>query len=240
MFAVTNVAVKILGGKDHPVVAAMDKLLGGALLAGSLGLWQVLDLFDAKPDFTRLFSDLATKVSENSRGLSRYDRTQRLQAAYTVVVMTAYFEAFRELDLPFSFTAQDEEHVELKATPMDRALPALHKFVRAPLPRSVWVHEVGELLGRGGDDLAIFDVAGNVSAPSPVALEAWLRLHERGFRFPIQRGYPDMAEFLQRFDIEAIAAGRPDLLKRAKAAAADLGLRWPPSAPLRDRRDQPR
>ncbi|MET9629380.1 ATP-binding protein [Lentzea sp. NPDC006480] len=115
-------AVKILGGKDHPVVAAMDKLLGGALLAGSLGLWQVLDLFDAKPDFTRLFSDLANKVSEKRRKLSRYDRTQRLQAAHAVVVVTAFFETLRSLDLPLSLSAQDDEHVATFA-PFDLHVP---------------------------------------------------------------------------------------------------------------------
>ncbi|MEV6235943.1 ATP-binding protein [Lentzea sp. NPDC051838] len=115
-------AVQILGGKDHPVVAALDKLLGGALLAGSLGLWQVLDLFDAKPDFTRLFSDLANKVSEKRRGLSRYDRTQRLHAAHAVIVVTAYFEAFRALELPFALSADDDEHV-VSFNPFELELP---------------------------------------------------------------------------------------------------------------------
>jgi hypothetical protein len=115
-------AVKILGGKEHPVVAAMDKVLGGALLAGSLGLWQVLDLFDAKPDFMKLFSDLAAKVSEKRRGLSRYDRTQQLHAAHAVIVVTAFFEAFRELRLPFSFTPEDEMLV-VQFAPFEVPLP---------------------------------------------------------------------------------------------------------------------
>ncbi|MCX2950350.1 NACHT domain-containing protein [Lentzea sp. NEAU-D7] len=115
-------AVKILGGQNHPVVAAMDKVLGGALLVGSLGLGQVLDLFDAKPDFARLFSELVTKVSEKRRGLNRYDRTQRLYAAHSVVVMTAYFEALRELELPFSFSADDENLLD-SGNPFDKPLP---------------------------------------------------------------------------------------------------------------------
>lgn len=115
-------AVKILGGQDHPIVGAMDKLLGGALLAGSLGTWQVLDFFDAKPDFTRLFSELATKVSEKRRGLSRYSRTQRLQAAHAVIVVTAFFEAFRELELPFTFSPDDAEHI-IHFAPFDLDVP---------------------------------------------------------------------------------------------------------------------
>ncbi|ANZ40733.1 hypothetical protein BBK82_36815 [Lentzea guizhouensis] len=115
-------AVQILGGKDHPVVAAMDKALGGALLAGSLGLWQVLDLFDAKPDFTRLFSELVTKLSDKRRGLSRYDRTQRLAAAHAVVVMTAFFESLQALELPFRLSPADTEHVHGFA-PFEQSLP---------------------------------------------------------------------------------------------------------------------
>ncbi|MET8758375.1 hypothetical protein [Lentzea sp. NPDC004782] len=115
-------AVQILGGKDHPTVAALDKLLGGALLAGSLGLWQVLALFDAKPDFTRLLSDLANKVSEKRRGLNRYSRTQRLHAAHAVIVITAFFEAFRDLKPPFPFARADEDLVVAFA-PFDMELP---------------------------------------------------------------------------------------------------------------------
>ncbi|MCG8927153.1 AAA family ATPase [Lentzea sp. CC55] len=116
-------AVKILGGQDHPVVAAMDRVLGGALLAGSLGLGQVLDLFDAKPDFTRLFSDLVTKVTEKRRGLNRYDRTQRLHAAHSVIVVTAYFEVLRELELPFPFSPEDENLLQV-GHPFEKPLPA--------------------------------------------------------------------------------------------------------------------
>ncbi len=115
-------AVKVLGGKDHPVVAAMDKALGGALLAGSLGLWQVLELFDAKPDFTRLFSELATRLSDKRRGLSRYDRTQRLAAAHAIVVMTAFFEELQGLGLPFRLSSDDAEHIRGFA-PFEQSLP---------------------------------------------------------------------------------------------------------------------
>ncbi|WP_053731358.1 NACHT domain-containing NTPase [Nocardia sp. NRRL S-836] len=115
-------AVKVLGGKDHPVVAALDKVLGGALLAGSLGLWQVLDLFDAKPDFTRLFSELVTKLSEGRRKLGRYDRTQRLAAAHAVVVMTAFFESLQALELPFRLSSADMGHVNSFA-PFEQSLP---------------------------------------------------------------------------------------------------------------------
>lgn len=117
-----NEAVKILGGREHPIVAAMDKLLNGALLAGSLGLWQVLDLFDAKPDFIRLSNELISKVSEKRRKVSRYTRTQQLHAAHAVLVMTAYFDAFEEQQLPIKLTAMDRELVATY-NPWDLDLP---------------------------------------------------------------------------------------------------------------------
>jgi hypothetical protein len=94
-----NEAVKILGGGEHPIIAAMDKLLGGALLAGSLGLWEVLDLFDAKPDFIKLSNALLSKISAKRRGVSRYTRTQQLHAAHAVLVMTSFLETLKEQQL---------------------------------------------------------------------------------------------------------------------------------------------
>ncbi|MDX8030456.1 ATP-binding protein [Lentzea sp. BCCO 10_0856] len=117
-----NEAVKILGGREHPIVAAMDKLLGGALLAGSLGLWQVLDLFDAKPDFIKLSNELISKVSQKRRKVSRYTRTQQLHAAHAVLVMTAFFEAF------------EEQQIRLKATRSDREIVAQYNPWRLNLP----------------------------------------------------------------------------------------------------------
>ncbi|MFJ5991625.1 NACHT domain-containing protein [Lentzea sp. NPDC092896] len=117
-----NEAVKILGGKEHPIVAAMDKVLGGLLLLGSLGMWEVLSLFDAKPDFLRLSNELISKVSQKRRGVSRYTRTQQLHAAHAVLVMTAYFEAFDEQQPHVKLTREDRDLVA-KFNPWELELP---------------------------------------------------------------------------------------------------------------------
>ncbi len=117
-----NEAVKILGGRDHPVIAAMDTLLNGALLAGSLGLWQVLDLFDAKPDFIKLSNELITKVSAKRRNVSRYTRTQQLHAAHAVLVMTAFFEAFAEQQVRLTLPPEDQ-YLVATYNPWDLDLP---------------------------------------------------------------------------------------------------------------------
>ncbi|MFD4668302.1 NACHT domain-containing protein [Lentzea sp. NPDC058450] len=123
-----NEAVKILGGKNHPVVEAMDKLLGGALLAGSLGLWEVLSLFDAKPDFLKLSNDLITKISPARREASRYSRTQQLHAAHAVVVMTAFFEAYAEQPVKLKLHGKNEDLV-VGANPwsLELALPSAER-----------------------------------------------------------------------------------------------------------------
>ncbi|CAM3774956.1 hypothetical protein KIPE111705_24300 [Kibdelosporangium persicum] len=73
-------AVKLLGAKESKIVTALDKVLGGALLAGSgVDLWGLLGWFDAKAEFIRWSHELVTNAS--GRGLSRDDRTQRLHAA---------------------------------------------------------------------------------------------------------------------------------------------------------------
>ncbi|MFC3893912.1 NACHT domain-containing protein [Lentzea rhizosphaerae] len=123
-----NEAVKILGGREHPIVAKMDKLLNGALLAGSLGLWQVLDLFDAKPDFLKLSNQLISWVSEKRRGVSRYTRTQQLHAAHAVLVMTAFFEAFEEQRLGVKLTAEDRElAISYNPWRLDLPLPSVSR-----------------------------------------------------------------------------------------------------------------
>ena len=48
-----------------------------------------------------LGQEVISGLRERLAGRSRYDRTQRIEAAHAVLVMTAFFSAFGELDLPF-------------------------------------------------------------------------------------------------------------------------------------------
>jgi hypothetical protein len=101
-------AVALLGG-DSPAVAALDRALGGALLASTAGGSAVVaGLLGARGEVLRAGHDLVRGIRDRLHGYSRYDRTQRLHAAHTVLVVTAFFEAFDELELPL-----DLERVEL-------------------------------------------------------------------------------------------------------------------------------
>jgi hypothetical protein len=93
-------AVALLGG-DSPTVAALDRALGGLLLVATAGTSELaLSLFDAKAEGVRLGREIVASLRDRVRGLSRFDRTQRLHAAHAVVVVTAFFEALDALDVP--------------------------------------------------------------------------------------------------------------------------------------------
>jgi hypothetical protein len=93
-------AVRLLGGERSRIVTVLDRVAGWAMLAGS-PLPDVLGWFDAKAELVRLGHELVREVSERRSGLSRYDRTRRLEAAHAVLAVTAFFEALNEADLPF-------------------------------------------------------------------------------------------------------------------------------------------
>ncbi|RVX45501.1 hypothetical protein EDD27_8305 [Nonomuraea polychroma] len=94
-------AAKLLGGRST-VVEALDKATGGLLLAATGGGSELaVSLFDAKGELAKLSGELVKGLADRLRGLSRYDRTERLAAAQRVLVLTAYFDAVRQAELPF-------------------------------------------------------------------------------------------------------------------------------------------
>ncbi|GLF98371.1 NACHT domain-containing protein [Streptomyces yaizuensis] len=94
-------AVAILTGDGSGLVAA-DRALGGALALATGGVSDaVLTMFDARGRILRLGRDLTTGLGDRLAGADRATRTQRLAAAHTVLVITAYFEVLGEVELPF-------------------------------------------------------------------------------------------------------------------------------------------
>jgi hypothetical protein len=95
-------AVVLLGG-DPPALAALDRVLAGALSLGTGGVSDVaLSVFGGQPRIVLLGRDLLRKLQGRLTGASRADRTQRLAAAHAVIVITAYFEALDQARLPFA------------------------------------------------------------------------------------------------------------------------------------------
>ncbi|WP_305883952.1 NACHT domain-containing NTPase [Crossiella sp. SN42] len=93
-------AVRLLDGGQSPAVTWLDRLASGAMLAAAPGAEEVLSWFDAKSDLVRHGHDLVTGLSGRLRGLHRFDRTQRLEAAHAIIVTTAFLTACADLPLP--------------------------------------------------------------------------------------------------------------------------------------------
>jgi hypothetical protein len=137
--------------------------------------------------------------------------------------------------------------IQLMVTPVEKCLPVLRRLHRADLAAAdvvgdgVFFPDLIELLGKGGDDRAMLEItgAGPYGVPWPDVVDAWLRLYEGGFQFPKNLGYPDIVEVLRQ-TLSGELAWRPDLVKRATAAAAELGLEWPPPEPPPGPQDPPR
>ncbi|MEN8654534.1 hypothetical protein ABCR94_29030 [Streptomyces sp. 21So2-11] len=94
-------AVAILGG-DSAGLAAADQALGGALSMATGGASDaLLNLANAQGRVLRLGRDLTAGLRARLGGSERAERTEKLAAAHAVLVVTAYFEALGESELPF-------------------------------------------------------------------------------------------------------------------------------------------
>ena len=98
-------AITALGG-DPPTVAAIDRALGGALSIATGGVSDtVLDVFGTQPHFIGVGRKLVSRIREGGiRNADRVERTRRLEAAFVVIAVTAYFEALDTLILPFKLS----------------------------------------------------------------------------------------------------------------------------------------
>ncbi|MEN3536975.1 hypothetical protein AAH991_17820 [Microbispora sp. ZYX-F-249] len=85
-------AVRMLGQES-----TLAKVLTGTLV----GAVPVLSLLDVKDEAVRLAGEASGRLRDRLTGLNRYDRTARLEAAQTALVVAAFFEALGELPLPF-------------------------------------------------------------------------------------------------------------------------------------------
>lgn len=95
-------ALVLLGG-DPPAVAALDRALGGVLNAATGGIGDgVLRIADARGRIVGLGRDAVRNLGRRlGRSEGRSERTELLQAAHTVIVVVAWFQALGESDLPF-------------------------------------------------------------------------------------------------------------------------------------------
>ncbi|WP_052745439.1 NACHT domain-containing protein [Allosalinactinospora lopnorensis] len=89
-------ALKVLGKDDSAVLDLAEKLLDGGL--GAVG---VPDLFGLRGELVAKGRGLLTGIRERISGVSRWDRTERIDAAYRILLTVSLLEALDEtLDDP--------------------------------------------------------------------------------------------------------------------------------------------
>jgi hypothetical protein len=93
-------AVTLLGGSG-PVLSVVERAVDTALSVGTLGLGEL------RGPILGWGRSVIVGLREQVRGLGRFSRTERLGAAHVVVVVTAFFEAFDGVPLPFRLDELD-------------------------------------------------------------------------------------------------------------------------------------
>lgn len=172
-------ALALLGG-DPPTVAALDRALGGALNLATGGVGgSVLGMVDARGRVLGLGRDAARGLGERlGRTGGRGERTRVLEAAHTVIVVVAFFDALEKAELPVSLgearlTRREQLTVAGGRLPADDGFAQTMAQVDAPRPAPHLPYEdhVAQL-ERWYGDLAQ-RVLGFLQG-----LEAWARLDE--------------------------------------------------------------
>lgn len=96
-------AVRLLGHDEPAIVKIIDRLGGAALAVASVGTLGALAFFDVRDELVRWGNDVVRTIGDRISGVSRFDRTQRLVAAHSVIVITSFYDALGELlDAPDS------------------------------------------------------------------------------------------------------------------------------------------
>lgn len=146
-------AARQLGGGQNKIVVALDQLTGGLLLAASAsGSAFALSLFDAKSELVRLGGELVSSLSSRTRGITRMERSEQLAAAHAVIVVNAFFDALREVSLPFDIndlkiTASEQVNIATGSTERVMAVALVRSNVPIPTPHVPYERTVTELTG---------------------------------------------------------------------------------------------
>ncbi|MDH2428021.1 ATP-binding protein [Sphaerisporangium sp. TRM90804] len=151
-------AARLLGG-GGPVLEALDRVTGGLLLAATGGGSELaLSLFDAKGELARLSHQLVSGLGERMRGLSRFDRTDRLAAAHRVLVLTAFFDAVHEVPLPFDASRLRLTKAEQVGLGAGEAAPSsrLRALAGILLGSDIPLHSPRDNPTTAGDELRLF------------------------------------------------------------------------------------
>ena len=86
-------AVNLLGAGESPFIAALGRIAGVPAAAIGAATLSSIDLLAVRNEVVEWGHGATRKLNERLAGLSRFDRTQRLTAAHSVLVVSSFFEA---------------------------------------------------------------------------------------------------------------------------------------------------
>ncbi|MFF5292283.1 NACHT domain-containing protein [Paractinoplanes globisporus] len=127
-------AVRILGGGPESAVFRRVNAMTGGLLAGAaVAAPQLLALLDLRTELARVSGELVNTATRAMSGSGRRDRTDRVAAAHTVIVIAAYFDAIAEVDLSWARLSRADQ-LRLAGQGADGARDLTSAALRAGVP----------------------------------------------------------------------------------------------------------
>ncbi|MET3426008.1 hypothetical protein BJ973_005220 [Actinoplanes tereljensis] len=103
-------AVRILGGgPESPSFQRLNTITGGVLAGAAIAAPQLLAMLDLRAELARVSAELVSRAGRAMAGSGRRDRTERLAAAHTVVVVAAYFDAISDVDLEWARLTREDQ-----------------------------------------------------------------------------------------------------------------------------------
>lgn len=134
-------AVKVIDGSANPP-GWFSRLTGVGAAVVTVATLGAVDLFALRDEITKWGGKAVTELRERTQGLGRFDRTQRLVAAHSIIVVTAFYGALEELlaDLPevnldrVELTAAEQVAIAVDGPPGGQYAAALVQLVDTPPP----------------------------------------------------------------------------------------------------------
>ena len=132
-------AVRLLGGADEPSVRWLERLTGVAAAGATVATLGGLDLFALRDEVVRWGHAVVGGLRERLAGLHRFDRTQRLVAAHSVIVVVAFYEALDAVlaDHPHvaaQLTAAEQVSLATGGAAQEAYIEVLQQLVDTPPP----------------------------------------------------------------------------------------------------------
>ena len=135
-------ALKILGVGHSKTLGVINRLLGGAILAGTAvtGQLELLTLLHAREELIGESEKLLAKFGQRVRGAPGKSRTDLLVAAHGLLAINAYFEALAEAELPINLGQLELTTADQMALAGGPKQAESHKLVEALLQTPVPLH----------------------------------------------------------------------------------------------------